>query len=186
MAKITLNSALHGIRGRIDNWVYRRFGDQMIIARRPAGNGPPSAAQVAVREQFRAAAAYAKAVLADPVLRSHYEAANNKGLSLFAFVMGDFLKPPVVSAIDAAGYHGRVGDRIKVSARDDFEVVTVNVMIRDATGAVLEQGLAAPGDGGWAYAATVAVPIGTTVTIEAVAKDRPGHPGSQTMPWVIA
>jgi len=187
MAKITLNSALHDIRGKIDNWVYRKFGDQMIIGRRPEFSGPASAAQQAVREQFRAAAAYAKAVFADPVQRPPYEtAARARGMSLFAFVMGDFLNPPVVSVIDAAGYHGRVGDLIKVAASDDFEVVAVDVAIRNAADGVIEQGPAALAGGLWTYAATVAVAAGDTVTIEAVAKDRPGHPGSKTVPWLIA
>lgn len=187
MAKITLNSALNGIRGRIDNWVYRKFGDQVIISRRPEFHGPLSAAQLAVRERFGEAAAYARSALADPVRLPPYQAAARaKGMSLFAFVMGDFLNPPVVSAIDAAGYHGRAGDLIKVSASDDFEVASVSVVIRDATDAVLEQGPAALTDGGWTYVATVAVAAGETVTIEAVAKDRPGHPGSQSVPWLIA
>lgn len=187
MAKLTLNSALSGIRGRIDNWVYRKFGDRVIIARRPASGGPVSPAQQAIREQFRAAAAYAKAVFADPVRRPPYEAAAKvKGTSLFAFVMGDFLNPPEVAAIDAASYHGHIGDLVKVTALDDFEVVGVDIVIRNAASVVLEQGAAALIGGQWTYAATVAVPAGDTVTIEAVAKDRPGHPGTKTVPWVIA
>ena len=142
---------------------------------------------MAVREQFRAAAAYAKAVFADPVRRPPYEsAARAKGMSLFAFVMGDFLKPPVVEVIDAAGYHGVVGDLIKITARDDFEVVGVGVVIRDAADAVLEQGPAALVGGQWTYATTVAVAAGETVTIEATATDRPGHTGSKTVPCQIA
>ena len=37
---------------------------------------------------------------------------------LFALIIGNFLTPPVVHAIDAAGYHGRIGDAIKVLASD--------------------------------------------------------------------
>lgn len=37
-------------------------------------------------------------------------AARAKEMPLFAFVMGDFLKPTVVEVINAAGYHGHVGD----------------------------------------------------------------------------
>ena len=73
MAKLTLNSALQGIRGRIDNWVYRKFGDRVIIARRPEFTGPPSPAQVAVRDRFKVAAAYARAVMSDPVLQRSEE-----------------------------------------------------------------------------------------------------------------
>ena len=138
MAKLTLNSALHGIRGRIDNWVYRKFGAGMIIARRPEFTGPASAAQLATREKFRAAAVYAKAVLADPVRQPPYQAAARaKGMSLFAFIMGDFLNPPEVQAIDVTGYHGRAGDLIRMTSGDDFEIASVNVVICDAAGTVL-------------------------------------------------
>ena len=39
MAKLTLNSALQGIRGRIDNWVYRKYGSRTVLARRPEFSG---------------------------------------------------------------------------------------------------------------------------------------------------
>lgn len=185
MAKLTLNSALKDIRGAIDNWVYRRFGDQMILGRRPQFSGPPSAAQLGVRDRFRDAAAYARTALADPVLQPRYRAAAEaKRLPVFAFVMGDFLNPPQVTMIDATGYHGHVGDPVKVNASDGFEVASVDVVIRH--GAVLvEQGPAVFADGRWTYATTVAVPAGQTVTIEATAKDRPGHIGDLAISWLI-
>lgn len=71
-------------------------------------------------------------------------------------------------------------------ARDDFEVVAVDVVIRDAAAAVIEQGPATLAEGHWTYAATAVVATGETVTIEAVAKDRPGHPGSKTVSWTNA
>jgi hypothetical protein len=187
MAKLTLNSALNGIRGRIDNWVYRQYGSRVILSRRPETSGVVSPAQTVVRERFKAAAAYARIALADPVQQPRYQAAARaKGMALFAFVVGDFLNPPVVQAIDATAYHGVAGDPIKVSATDDFEVVSVSVAIRDAAGAVLEQGPAVLVDGKWTYAATVAATAGETVTIEATAKGRPGNPGSLALPWLIA
>lgn len=76
-------------------------------------------------------------------------AAQARGMSLFAFVMGDFLKPPVVEAVNLTGCLGRVGDLTRVNASDDFEVVAVAVMIRDAADAVLEQGPAALVAGLW-------------------------------------
>ncbi len=186
MAKITLNSALQGIRGRIDNWVYRKFGDRMIVARRPEFRGPPSAGQLAVRERFKLAAAYARAALADPVSQTLYQtAAQSKGVPLFAFAMGDFLNAPEVQSIDATGYRGRPGDLIKVSATDDFEVVTVDVVIRNAASVVLEQGPATLIGGQWTYTATTVAAAGETVMIEATAKDHPSHSGSNALPWLI-
>jgi len=183
MAKVTLNSALQGIRGRIDNWVYRRFGDRMVIARRPEFNGEPSAGQLAVREKFRAAAAYARGALADPVTQALYQpAAKSRGVSTFAFVMGDFLNSPEVRSIDTGGYRGQVGDPIVISAMDDFEVVSVSVVLRDAADAVIEQSSAALVGGRWAYLATQAVAGGSSVTIEATAKDHAGNTGKLTLP----
>lgn len=187
MAKVTLNSALQGIRGRIDNWVYRRFGDRMVIARRPEFTAEASPAQLAVRDKFKAAATYARNALANPVSQALYQnAARVRGTPVFAFVMGDYLNPPEVRAIDASGYHGRAGDPILVSALDNFEVVSVNVAIRDAANAVIEEGPAALAGGAWEYVATVAIPPGANVTIEAVAKDHAGQPGGKALPLLIA
>ena len=182
MAKTTLNSALKRISGKIDNWVYRKYGDGVIIARRPESNGPASPAQLAVRERFRLAANYAREILADPVrLPAYAAAARARGLSVFAFIMGDYLRPPVVEALDLAGYHGIVGDLIKVSASDTFRVAAVHIAIRDGDGAVLEEGPATLTDGRWTYTATTGIaPPSETVTIEATATDVPGHTGSQT------
>ena len=60
------------------------------------------------------------------------------------------------------------------------------MLARDAAGVVLEQGPAVAADGGWTYAATVPVATGETVTIEATAKDQPGHTGSKVLPWTVA
>ena len=185
MAKTILNSALKRISGKIDNWVYRKYGDGVIITRPPEFSGPPSPAQLGVRERFRLAAAYAKEILADPVRLAPYAAAAARArmVSVFAFVMGDFLKPPAVDAIDLAGYHGNVGDLIKVSASDGFKVAAVHVVLRDAAGVIQEEGPATLTDGRWTYAATTWVTAGETVTIEATATDVPGHTGSQTAPF---
>jgi hypothetical protein len=188
MAKVELNSALSGLRGTMDNWVYRRTRrGGTTVGRRPIFSGAPTAAQQAVRERFRSAAAYAKSALLDPALRGRYElAARSRQMQAYAFALTDFMMPPVVDAIDPSGYHGRLGDVIKVSAFDDFEVTGVTVAVRDGEGAILMQGAAVLTDGRWNYAATAAVAVGEAVTIEAVATDRPGQTGSRTLPLVIA
>jgi hypothetical protein len=187
MAKIELNSAIRRIRGTIDNWVYRREGDGVIIGKRPTITAPPTAAQLAVRQQFRAAAAYARAARLNPVLWPRYEAAAKaEGMRSFAFALADFLKEPVVQSIDLSAYHGRVGDLVTVVAFDDFEIAGVAVAIRDGEGSVLEQGAAVAVNGRWQYMATVAIAVGEAVTIEAVATDRPGNTGRLNLPHVVA
>jgi hypothetical protein len=186
MAKVVLNSALRGIHGTMDNWVYRKTRDGVSIGKRPVFTRPPTAAQLVVRERFRSAAAYAKSALLDLALRSRYEtAARSKGIQVFAFAVTDFLIPPVVDAIDASGYHGAVGDVIKVRAFDDFEVTGVTVTVRDAGDGIILQGAAVLTDGRWNYVATGGIQVGEAVTIEAVATDRPGNTGSRSLPLVI-
>jgi hypothetical protein len=186
MAKLTLNSALHDIRGKIDNWVYRRLGDRQVISRPPVQSGPPTAGQLAVRDRFRLAAVYARSVLADPVLRPRYEsAARARGSSAFVAAMTDYLRPPAIESIDVSGYHGVAGDPIRVVATDDFSVESVSVVLRNAAGDILEQGPAALAGGAWAYPSTGPVALGETVTIEASARDLPGNQGAKSVPCVI-
>jgi hypothetical protein len=187
MAKIELNSALKSIRGTMDNWVYRRNGDGLLIARRPINTKPPTAAQLSVREQFKAAAAYARSVGQDAIQGPRYAAAaRSKGMRAFAFALADFLNEPQVLAIDTSAYHGAVGGLIKVRATDDFEVMGVTVVVKDGEGAVIQQGAAVLVDGVWQYATTVGIAVGEELTIQAIATDRPGHTGSLSVAHVVA
>lgn len=187
MAKAALNSALSALSGRIDAWVYRETDNGLVVTKRPQNSTPPSPAQLAIREQFAAAAAYAKAVLADPVLGPRYTAAaKTAGLKPYPFALTDYLTPPTVHAIDTAEYHGAIGDVLKVHASDRFEVTGVTVVIRNAADAVLEQGVAVLTAGLWVYTATTAIAAGTAVKIQAIATDHPGHTSSDIVPLVVA
>lgn len=186
MAKIELDPAFEAFRGGLGNYVYRKTEDGVIASPRVNRTYPPTAGQLAVRQRFATAAAYAKAVLAHAVQGPRYvAAAAEKGLRPAAFAVTDFLTPPEVTAIDAAGYHGAVGEAIVVQATDLFEVTGVAVAIRSAAGAVLEQGAAVLVEGTWRYLATTAIAAGTAVTLEAVATDRPGHTGTLSVPHVV-
>ena len=187
MAKIELNSAIRRIQGKMDNWVYRRNGDGVSISKRPTITKPPTAGQLAVREKFRAAAAYAQSVQLDAIQRPRYAAAAQKrGARPFAFAVADFLNPPQVMAIDTSAFHGAVGDLIKVRAVDGFEVTGVTVMLKDGDGGVIQQGAAVLADGVWQYAATGGIAVGEELVIEAIATDRPGHTGSLSIAHVVA
>lgn len=190
MAKLEMDPPYRHVRGRIGGLVYRRNGDGTAIAkaRTDGPSRPPSEAQRAVHEQFRAAVAYVRVVQADPALAPRYAAAAAaSGMQLVPFVVRDFFAPPQVDAIDATAYHGAIGNVIKVRARDHFEVVGVTLIIRGANNAVREQGAALLGlDGLWHYTATTAIPAGTALTLEAVAIDRPGHPGSRMEELLVA
>ena len=187
MAKIELNSAIRRIQGTMDNWVYRRNGDGVSICKRPTFTKPPTAGQLAVREQFRAAAAYARSVQLNAIQLPRYAAAaQRKGMRAFALAVADFLNPPQVMAIDTSAYHGGLGDLIKVRAVDDFEVTAVTVMVKDGENGVIQQGAAVLVDGVWQYAANGGIALGEELVIEAIATDRPGHTGSLSVAHVVS
>jgi hypothetical protein len=93
---------------------------------------------------------------------------------------------PMVGAIVDSGYHGAIGDTIVVSASDDVAVTAVNVRLKSATGAELEAGAAVPVDGAWRYLATSAIPLGTTLVIEATASDAAANHTTKTLGVVVA
>jgi hypothetical protein len=68
-------------------------------------------------------------------------------------------------------------------ADDDVEVVAVQIRILKPDGAVLEEGPATPGSGGWFYETTTFTWPHLRVTLEATAKDRPGNATKKTEVW---
>lgn len=186
--KIDLNRAIRGMNGTMDNWVYKRFEGRTIVSQKPEFRGPPSLGQIRHREAFARAAEYAKAVFADPARKAAYaDAARAAGrTTVFALAMGDYLKPPAVRELDLGGYFGRSGDTVRILASDDFEVTTVKVTIRRASGATLEQGLAVRTGPVWIYRVLAAAPAGEAITIEAEAADRAGNERTLSEPWQAA
>ena len=137
----------------------------------------PTENQVTARRKFTLAARYAKNILQDPDMLAAYTARSRPGLSPYILAVTDYLKPPFVDSIDASGYRGNPGDKIGVTAGDDFELSSVGVKIADADGIVIEQGVCSFDliTGNYIYTATVAVSDVAGVTIVAKATDVPGH-----------
>lgn len=186
MAKLQLNGWIKDMRGASGDVVFKRTFGRLIVAQKGTLNEvPPTEGQLAVRQRFTAASRYARNVLADPVLRLPYvAAAEARNTSAFGLAAGDYLKLPEVTEVDLAEYFGRVGDPIKVTAGDDFGLVSLKVTIRNEAGTVLETGLAtANAVGTWVYRATTVAPTNQNLTIEAEAKDRPGHERTRSESW---
>lgn len=54
MAKVKLNPILEQVRGAVGDLVFKRYGDEVVLARKPDVEGrEASAAQTAHRERFR-------------------------------------------------------------------------------------------------------------------------------------
>jgi hypothetical protein len=187
MPKLEMAAPYTHLRGRLGPITYRKTAYGNVASQLASRTNPPTAAQLQVREQFRLAAAYAKRMLADPVLAPRYAvAARAKGLNSRAFMIADFFNEPVVQLIDTSEYHGAAGQAIKVQAYDDFEVTGVHIAVLDGENAVLFQGPAVLTNGLWQLAAGVGIAIGETVTIQATATDRAGHTGTLSLAYTIA
>lgn len=75
MAKVTITSMFSELYGKLGGFVFRRTRKgKTILSRYPNMSRVKwSGAQKAHRQRFRAAVAYAKAAMQDPVKRAHYE-----------------------------------------------------------------------------------------------------------------
>jgi hypothetical protein len=182
VAKVKLNPILEQIRGQVGDLVFKKYGEGVIISRKPDMEGvEPTEAQLAQRERFREGVLYGKMVVADPEAKALYdEVAQAKGKPVFSLMVADFFNAPSVGEVDLAAYAGGVGDEIVIRADDDFDVANVYVTVADIGGNALESGEAAetPAESGrWVYAAQASVPTGTTVRIAVTAADRPGGTG---------
>src|SRR3989304_4641305 len=102
MPKVKVNPIIEQIRGAVGDLVFKRYGDKIVLARKPDMEGQtPTEAQLAHRERFREAAVYGKMVMADPAAKAVYdEAAKAKGQPVFSLTLADFFNAPSVDEID--------------------------------------------------------------------------------------
>ena len=89
MAKVKLNPVVEQVRGGIGDLIFKRYGEDVIVARKAdTADRPWSEAQLASREHFRQAALYGKLMMADPAMKALYDeadAATRRQLSRYAW-----------------------------------------------------------------------------------------------------
>ena len=178
MPKVRLNPVFQQFYGRLGDIVFRRSSKSgEAIAGRVANMSKVewSEAQVAHRERFRTAVAYANRVGADPEARLVYEeAARRQDGVPFRLMLADAMHPPIVKAVDLSQFQGMADDPIYIQACDDFSVVSVRVTITDAEGTCLEKGDAIPvsplGER-WVYRLQGTIPSDTRACITVTAED---------------
>lgn len=185
MASPRLSSLLDGISGRVGNIVFSERYGKTVLGRRPVrGNREFTPQQLSQQEKFRLAGLYVKAVVANPQARAPYdEVAEIRNVPVAGLISGDYLNAPTVNNIDLSQYTRQPGSTIFILATDDFEVMSVNVQIKDANGNDVESGAAVKsGDllGRWMYTATAQVPAGQAFSVVVTATDRAGNTGVKT------
>lgn len=181
MAKVKRNPALGPLTGKIKGLQFADYGDKQVVRaayeRKPTTQwiGP----QVQSQNQFGKATAYAKAVLADPAKKAQYsDLCKAKHRSEWNLAIADARQAPAIRDVDVASYYGVPGDPIFIDAVDDTRVAGVSLVIRTASGSLIEQGPAALEAQGrwWVYLAQAAVPESeVAVAIEVAAIDLPGN-----------
>jgi hypothetical protein len=163
MAIVLKNLATKGLSGMLgDTLVFRNIGGRTIVASAPTttSNHEPTEGQKAHQKLFQKAVLYAKSQMGDPATKAAYEAKaqGSEKLSAYNIAVADFFNAPDIEEIDMSGYTGAVGDKIRVSAIDDFMVAEVGVEIYNSDGSLVESGKAVQDSNAvdWVYTATAA------------------------------
>jgi hypothetical protein len=182
MAKVELNPSVAALRGKIGDLVYRRLWGHQITARAPDfSKRDLSEKQQAQVGRFTLGSLKWKGLPAD--VKARYKArARELEMPPCALYQKTSARPPLVEDIDLSQYGGQAEQIIRVSAVDLVDVATVEVIIRQAGGEMLESGPAsrpADGDRYWVYRTTSAASIVAGLTVEAIAANWPGKRASR-------
>ena len=168
--------------GRVGDIVFRNYGGKSVMSKRPdCSKVVKTPAQLAIMAKFGKASKYSKAVNNDPQRSEDYKEKKKKMKykDVYHAAMSDFLTKPKVQKVNLAAYRGQQGNVIRISAWDKFRVETVNVMIINNKGQLVESGPAVTppfsGNREWEYIATVENVDYKSCRILVRVKDRPGN-----------
>jgi hypothetical protein len=143
-------------RGKIGDLIFRVWGENTVVSKAPDYSKiPRSEAQKANSRRFRVGTAYGHRVLNDPVAYAFYDKKRRRNQTVWNVAISDYMKRPEIAEIDVWNYSGQEGNTIRVKARDNYCVASVNVMIINASGFEVESGMAVqlPGSNIWVYKA---------------------------------
>ncbi len=171
------NNATHGIRGKVNQFVYRQRFGETVVSKPPVFSGTFTENQKAVHATFKRASVYARYILADEAMRTAYKAKAPRGRSPFNMAVKDFFLAPEIVEVNLQAIGNSPGGTIRAIVTDDFRVQQVQVSIKAADGSIIESGLAIQQSDGlsWVYTTTAngAGAAGNVVTITAA--DVPGN-----------
>ena len=144
MAKVIDNVLVRGLSGKLgDQVVIRRLRDgrTIVCAKPDFSNRKLSKGQKSHHKRFQAAAAYAReASRTNPI---YAQLAEGTMKNAYNVALGDWFHAPVVHRIELRG------KAIRIEVTDDVMVASVQVMILDKKGNVVEKGEAVRKKGDW-------------------------------------
>ncbi|WP_440133984.1 hypothetical protein [Chitinophaga sancti] len=170
MALVKDNILLQSVRGTLGGeiTIYERNGQIIMAKKRGRSNKKPTPKQQEARYKMMVAAAYAKQMLKDPVLKDYYKSKAGPGQNAYNMAVKDAYNSPEIQHIQFED------TTVVVKAKDEFRVAAVEVRVLDSAGTILERGAAILGRNGvdWYYKAA-SLPAGGKLI--AVAVDLPGN-----------
>jgi hypothetical protein len=181
MAKVNSSPASGNLRGKIGGIVFAQRPDGSTIARGAGEERKPSTVgEKKGQKRMKLAQGYVRSVLADAQLRAPYAGeAERRQMRVCDLVVADYLTDPVIEAVDLDSYDGGPGGPITALMADDFKVVKVSVVIRNAAGQRLEEGPAFPlfkgHVKGWGYKPVKNLLANMPLRVAITATDRCGH-----------
>lgn len=179
MTKVRFLGPIGGFSGEMDGIVFADMKKKNRTSAYKKKKRESSQAQLAQQAQVAKAARRAQAMLEDPAQREFYETIAQERDSLAHLVaVKDLMVKPTFLPLDLAEYRGEVGDKISVVAKDDIGLASVIFTLTATDGRRIEEGPAVEDGlrtGDWIYTATVAVPLGTDIFVEARGVDHAGN-----------
>jgi hypothetical protein len=152
MAVVKRNSIIDAIRGHMGNVVFRvRNGIQEMYGMPKKSEKAPSPAQIAQRLLMKLANQWAKQLKTNPAMRAFYEtmAVEKHFTNAYHAAISHYLTNPNIREVDFSDYLTQAGDTIRFKPTAWLEVKSVNVILKDARGEVLENGSAQKDTRGW-------------------------------------
>ena len=144
MARVHNNIFVRGLSGKLaGQFVLRTLRDgRTVVCKIPDfSNRKLSKDQKNHHKRFQAASAYAKSASRSNPIYAQLAAGTMK--NAYNVALGDWFHPPVIHAVE------RRGSTIRVQATDDVMVASVQVMILDEKGKVVERGEGIKKKGNW-------------------------------------
>ena len=182
MAQIKDNIITKGITGKIGNQlVFRQVGNKTIIASKPHRKPTTHPTLIGQNNRFKLASAYAKAALANPILKEQYpsEAKKRGIINPYNMAISDFMKNPEISHINTSAYNGtQINQPINITVTDNFKVIAITVTITHQNNTI-EEGNATLNNGIWQYHTTTLNPHISNTKITITATDRPQNQTTQ-------
>jgi hypothetical protein len=145
MATIRSNAVARAFSGSIGHIVFRQLRGKPVISSKPARQEKQSTLQRENRLRFRYAAAWAKGQMRDENKKAYYwrMAKKLKLPNAYTAAVSDYMRKGEIKEVDTLQYKGNAGDVIKMKiSKKDFPVNKVNMLFRDASGNIIENGFA--------------------------------------------